>query len=54
MKINEKVSICMHIGRPPTCKSPHAELDFLIVFGPSLAAARCAKVYESKEKKTFR
>ena len=31
---------------PPTCKSPHEELNYGIVFGPSLAPARCAKVYE--------
>ena len=38
---------------PPACKSPHGEMEILIAFGPSLASARCAKVYESKKKKNI-
>ena len=39
---------------PHTNKSHQEELNYWIVFGPSLAQARCAKVYELKIKKIFR
>ena len=43
---------CLH-GKPHACKSPHVEMNYGNHFGPSLAPARCPKVYEYKIKKYF-